>query len=164
MNSPTTLLLPAAFCCSWPAAWQTLCTVVGAGAFAQHSLLHAKHASSLQDPAAFCTALLQRGWGDGVRLPAQQQMDGRELESSRMEPSFLGHVPVGLFSPQNHLSSWAVSIQTQNAAAECEQQLLSLLHVLGCAAPEHRVAAHPGAFFLLLFLLLKGSVGSTVLV
>jgi len=65
-------------------------------AFAERSPLHAKHAVSLQDPAAFCTALLQRGWGDGFRLPARQW----RMESGRTEPSSLGCVPKGMLPPK----------------------------------------------------------------
>lgn len=70
-------------------------------ASARLSLLHAKHAGSLQDPAAFCTALLQKGVGRRILSSARQRAGGGELGSSRSQPSSLGCIPPGPISPKS---------------------------------------------------------------
>lgn len=141
-NPPALLLLPAVFCCSWP------CTVARDGAFARRSLLHAKHAGSLQDPAAFCTALLQRGWGTGFSAPRPRRGGGKAAGWS-LAPS--DTLP-GLCSPP------------KTTPARAQRELLRARELLQCVSSscfascrdvqaQASFSAYPMAFCLPLFLL-----------
>lgn len=108
---------------------------------APHSLLHAKHAGSLQDPAAFCTALLQRGWGGGSRLPAQQQADGGRWKTAGQSPPSLDAFLRVRFPPRP--SQLTHSVCPARAAAGPGAAGAKLTHPTGDVQPQPRAAACP---------------------